>query len=154
MNNKTINKYISLLITITLFLAGILCNDLILRDNNIVYADTEYKTYVDGNIEYRYAEKKDGTITLYGCNMLEEQDSLVIPDYINGKKVTGIGEGAFAYCDSLENITIPENVIDIGYIAFFRCDKLKEVNIECKVNIGQECFLSCEALEQIIANME
>ena len=152
MNNKTINKYIRLLIIITLFLVGILCNDLILRGNNKVYADTEYKTYVDGNIEYRYAEEKDGTITLYAFNMLEEQDSLVIPDYINGKKVTGIGEGAFAYCDSLENITIPENVIDIGYSAFFRCDKLKEVNIEGKVNIGKNCFQSCEALEQIIAN--
>jgi len=41
--------------------------------------------------------------------------------------VTGIGNGAFAECESLTAIIIPDSVSSIGDYAFFCCDNLTSV---------------------------
>ena len=49
---------------------------------------------------------------------LGEHTSLVIPTHIGGVPVTTINEAAFADCDSLTSITIPDSVTTIGNYAF------------------------------------
>ena len=54
---------------------------------------------------------------------------LVIPDEIEGKPVTSIGEVAFWDEDSrskIESITVGKNISTIGFQAFSHCDNLKE----------------------------
>ena len=64
----------------------------------------------------------------------------------------GYGQGlnAFARCDSLASVTLPDSIKSIGDGAFYGCTSLKEINIPDSVTkIGSEAFSSCEALESI-----
>ena len=64
--------------------------------------------------------------------------------------MTVIGVKAFAYCDALTQLTIPEGVATIGNSAFKSCSSLTEVNIPASVtNIGSWVFNYCSALTAI-----
>lgn len=70
--------------------------------------------------------------------------------YIILDGVTTIGKYAFAYCDSLTSITIPNSVTTIGDQAFFSCDNLKSVAIGDSVTtIGYGAFSCCDGLTSI-----
>ena len=76
--------------------------------------------------------------------------SLVIPSELGGKPVTEIGIFAFALCDSLTEVTIPEGVTSIGNAAFSGCSSLTEVTIPKSVtSIGDAAFYNCEALKTV-----
>ncbi|MCQ2312722.1 MAG: leucine-rich repeat domain-containing protein, partial [Paludibacteraceae bacterium] len=71
--------------------------------------------------------------------------SIVIPSKITYKKqtysVTKIGIGAFAWCDGLKSVKIPNSVTTIGDGAFFVCSGLKSVTIPNSVTtIGERAF--------------
>jgi len=81
---------------------------------------------------------------------------VAIPAYINGKPVTAIGEHAFALCDSLIGITIPDTVTSIGNNAFRGCNNLTGVNIPAGVTyLGDKegeanyAFVFCDSLTAI-----
>ena len=56
--------------------------------------------------------------------------NIVIPATYNGKPVTAIGDGAFQYCDSLTNVTIPDSVTSIGFCAFCSCTSLTSIVVD------------------------
>ena len=47
-----------------------------------------------------------------------------IPEYINGKKVTKIGNNAFAN-KSIKSVIIPDSVTSLGSYSFYNCKDLK-----------------------------
>ena len=97
---------------------------------------------------YEYAILPDETIEIIGYNGSESK--VVIPDKIDGKKVTGIGDYAFESCTNLTSITIPDSVTNIGKYAFQSCSNLTSVTIPDSVtNIGQRAFLFCKSLKYI-----
>ena len=49
---------------------------------------------------------------------------------------------AFAECDSLEYVEIPENVT-VGECAFGKCKSLKKVRVGRGCNIHENAFLCC-----------
>ena len=70
-------------------------------------------------------------------------DSISIPESVNynGKTyaITSIGNCAFANCDSLKYVFIPDNVISVGGGIFFSCNSLR--NVILSHNITQyPCF--------------
>ncbi len=72
-----------------------------------------------------------------------------IPDTIDGKTVTEIGEYAFL-STNVESVKIPDGVTSIGMYAFRNCGALKNINIpESVTSIGQGAFFSCWNLENI-----
>jgi hypothetical protein len=72
-------------------------------------------------------EPEDGGIAII---KYEGPDRIVcIPETIDGKPVTGIGERAFMDCRSLISVIIPESVSNIGAMAFFRCFSLKAISV-------------------------
>ena len=79
-------------------------------------------------------------------------DSLTIPDLINGKWITAIGNGAFANNDTIEEINIADAVETIGANAFENCSSLSTVNfVDLGVNsslltIGNAAFKGCTSL--------
>ena len=67
----------------------------------------------------------------------------------NGE-LTTIGYEAFAYCDSLTSVTIPESVTTIGNNAFYHCTSLTSVTIpESITTIGEAAFRSCDSLTSV-----
>ena len=82
-------------------------------------------------------ETATGTL-IQGCN------NSVIP---TDGSVTSIGDYAFAYCDSLTSVTIPDSVTSIGSRAFQSCDSLTSIIIPDGVaSIGENAFRFCWSL--------
>lgn len=68
-----------------------------------------------------------------------------IPDYI-------CAGGLYTNC-SIENLTIPDSVTEIGKHAFSNCDNLKKVDIpESVTNIGEQAFANCAELTSVAMN--
>lgn len=72
---------------------------------------------------------------------------IIIPSIYNEIPVTSIGNYAFAECDTLTNVVIPESVTNIGFRAFYYCDSLKSIIIPNSViSIGVSAFDYCDSL--------
>ena len=68
---------------------------------------------------------------------------VVIADTFEGKPVVVIAEGAFAYCEILASITIPDSVTSIGAAAFLGCDDMISITIPASVtSIGGNALLN------------
>ena len=100
------------------------------------YGDFDYSVLDDGTVE----------ITKY----IGSAEKVEIPEKINGKSVTGIGEYAFEYCENITSVTIPDSVTYIGYFAFELCENLTSITIPNSVtNIGRYAFGYCKSLKNI-----
>ena len=72
--------------------------------------------------------------------------SVKIPD-----SVTAIGDGAFSYCPSLISVTIPNSVTNIESRMFMACNGLKSVKIPNSVtSIEDEAFAWCKSMKSIV----
>ena len=66
------------------------------------------------------------------------------------KGVKVIGDSAFAWCNSLTSINIPNSVTTIGKAAFVHCNSLTSINIPNSVTtIEESAFVNCESLTSI-----
>ena len=87
-----------------------------------------------------YNMKEDNTIEICGYN--GENDCIVIPKKINGKKVKSIGKEAFKE-KSLKSVDIPDGVISIGEKAFYSSN-LENINLPESIEfIGEYAFGKC-----------
>ena len=112
------------------------------------------KTYAATYGDLTYEVQDDGTIEITDCDT-SVSGELTIPDTIEGKKVTSIGSGAFEWCSSLTNITIPNSVTSIGSGAFNGCSSLTNITIPNSVtSIGYGAFISCSSLTNINVEKE
>lgn len=90
---------------------------------------------------------------------LFNKSKTVLLQYASGKRdkqytipdqVTNIGELAFSGCSSLTNIVIPNSVTSIGYCAFYSCSNLAYVTISDSVTyIEDGAFSGCTKLDKI-----
>ena len=88
-----------------------------------------------------------GTIT--DCNA-EAEGELIIPEEIDGVKVTSIGNAAFKDCIGLTSVKIPDSVTTIADYAFEGCSGLTSVNIpDSGVSINRFAFEDCSGLTSI-----
>ena len=89
----------------------------------------------------------NGTITITGYT--GPGGAVAIPDTINGRAVTRIGDHAFN-SGSLTSVTIPDGVTIIGNYAFQYCTSLASVTIPDSVtSIGNNAFSYCTSLSVI-----
>ena len=71
-----------------------------------------------------------------------EAESIIIPEEINGRKITVIGEEAFLNETQLKSIVIPDTVTEIQSFAFLNCDNLDDVVMSKNIEkIGERAFL-------------
>ena len=98
--------------------------------------------------DFEYGVLDDGTVQITDCETGAEK--VVIPDTIDGKSVTSIGEFAFFDCTSLTSITIPDSVTCIEWYAFQGCTSLTSIKIPDSVTeIGSSAFSGCKSLTSI-----
>ena len=104
-----------------------------------------YECNLSGDMVYQ-ASDDAATLVRY----LGSDSKVNIPAELGGKPVTEFGVGAFAYCSSLTEVTIPKSVTSIGRSAFEGCSSLTEVTIpEGVTSIGQAAFAGCNSLTEV-----
>lgn len=108
---------------------------------------------IKGNIPlFGFYEKDDGTICITGFTNEKDETILVIPEKINGKTVTEIGDSAFDG-SSIEEVYFPLTLEKIARGAFRNCYFLKGVGMpESLTYLGEEAFKECYSLESVSLN--
>ena len=91
--------------------------------------------------DFRYALLADGTAEIRGYTGAAGE--VTVPETLDGRAVTRIGEEAFFYA-RVTGVTLPAGVTDIGYRAFMDCTELARVGLPAGlVRIGDEAFAGC-----------
>ena len=105
-------------------------------------------TYQKTEPTYTIREKEDGTVAVTGYTGSES--ALTIPASIDGKKVSEIGDSAFAGLLCLKTVRVPEGVTHIGNYAFECCSLLKKIYLpESLRSIGDGAFSGCGSLSLV-----
>ena len=115
------------------------------RDGYDLVWDNDFKSPITENTVitatltaiYSVSENTITGLTDYGKSLTV----LNIPNVIDGKSVTSIGDDAFRYCSGLTSVVIPDSVTSIGRYAFMNCTGLTNITIPDSVtSIGDRAF--------------
>ena len=75
---------------------------------------------------------------------------VLIPEWVAGKRIVAICDGAFAENRDITEVIIAKNVTRVGLFAFQRCFSLKSVTLHSGVGyIDRSVFDACYALETV-----
>ena len=102
----------------------------------------------DGEDTYTFTLDDDGTVKLTAFDTTATEADAEIPstDYSE----VSIGIGAFAHCEKLKTVILPDSIISIGTGAFGGCYKLRTVNLGNSVrSIDMNAFVLCTSLESV-----
>lgn len=110
-----------------------------------MYKQANTAMSVDG--KYEYEELEDGTIEITGYSGTER--AITIPAQIDGKKVKGIGIGAFYKNSVVRNIKISNGIEYINYDAFGNCYNVRRIEIPESIIDISSTFWNCTNLKEI-----
>ena len=84
-----------------------------------------------------------------GANELTGE--IVIPNLIDNRRVTSVGNRAFYECKRIERVELGENIERLGDAAFCICNSLRRINFPSRLKeISSDCFNECGFKELII----
>ncbi len=99
--------------------------------------------------DFEYAVGEDGGITI--TKYIGTDTDVVIPEKIEGKNVTVIGEEAFRNCQIIESVTMSDAITIIDISAFESCASLASVVLSDKLDqIRDKAFGNCKLLSRIV----
>lgn len=99
---------------------------------------------------YTFMLLDDGTVELTAFSTTASAANAVIPSTAQGHPVTSIGIGAFAHCDKLKTVMLPDSVTSVGTGAFGYCSQLTTVNLgNSVVSIGESAFTFCKSMKKL-----
>ena len=139
--------------------------------NNTANIPNHNQTKPTDSSSFEWEKEEDGVIiTKYKGS----EETVVIPEDIQGKPVRVIGDSAFKYnpdvkcvrlpknlsviainafscCKNLKNVEIPYGTEEIGVLSFFSCGKLESLTLPDSVKeIGSYAFGDCTNLREIV----
>ena len=134
---KSIKKIISVFAVCGLMVTGI---------NVSAEESTKSNTFTDNVLTY----EKTGAYTAKIISCTDQTVSVDIPDEIDGYRVTAVAEKAFAECENLREVSLPDSVTDMGESAFYGCTALEKVKFTGGVNeVPQNTFFYCTSLKDV-----
>lgn len=120
------------------------------KNNEFKFVSIGEYTPIVNNTDFSYSDNGDGTAMITGYR--GEDKDVTIPATINGFKITKI----YSFCmrlqgnNTVESVTIGNNVKEIRSWAFEECSKLKTVNIGKSVRIiGNYAFRKCPEISNV-----
>ena len=113
----------------------------------ILVAGMKVEAETSGDWEYEVLE--DETINI--INYSGQDTNIIVPQTINDKRVTMIGDDAFSGNDNLVSVTIPEGVTALGNWCFENCSNLQRVDLPSTLLSlgGLSTFTDCINLTDI-----
>lgn len=109
---------------------------------NALAGEEKAEVFYTGAWDYKLDQ--DGTAVIvgyYGHYFHGKSFEVDVPEELDGRQVTGIGDRVFYECTSLTGITIPETVVSIGEEVFSGCSSLEDITIpESVTRIGKYAF--------------
>jgi len=128
----------------------------------------------DDGVPFTYNTLRDGTVEI--TSYTGRRRYITVPEYVDGRAVSAIADGAFSgerelrqiilpsgirkiganafsQCTSLTEITIPSAVTEIGYGAFSECVRLRSLNFQENSNLKTVldfAFSSCASLTELV----
>ena len=157
---KKDKKFIIRLISVAVLCVLVLSNSLILTSS---YTATPAS-------QFSYSVLSDNTVMITAYN--GNSENLVIPDTINGLKVTQLGAWLFSanktvksvrmtnnitklnagvfYSSNVMFVSLSKNLQYIGNKCFYGCDQLKSIQIPSGVLIYESAFEHCDKLSTVI----
>ena len=97
---------------------------------------------------FRAVELDDGSVMI--TKYTGQEEILIVPDTILGKKVTVIGEYAFAENQTVVSAALPATVTKISAYAFYGCTALTSVIVPHGLQeIGDSAFANCQSLRSL-----
>lgn len=102
--------------------------------------------------EEAFADTAVFTVSGDGCTLesLPDVKAYSVPATYDGRPVTAIGENAFAKCESLVTVKLPQGLRTIGDGAFAGCRELIAVELpDTLTAIGDRAFARCASLASV-----
>lgn len=97
---------------------------------------------------YTYATLPDGTVKI--LSYTGKRKYLTVPDTIEGKTVSCIGESAFENNARLRKVSLPEHLTEIMPYAFNGCSRLLSIDVpESVQTIGTFAFYGCARMSSV-----
>lgn len=103
-----------------------------------------------------WKDNKVTTTLIRAPKNITEYDGMIMESEEEAVEITEIGESAFANCENLQVVTLPESTKSIGYKAFENCTSLEMVMINAtdSISIKNKAFAGCSSLRIIASNAE
>lgn len=117
--------------------------------NGLFAGCTLYVTKVTDGFRY-FVENDEAHIVEYIGSDIQSIEraggglTVIIPEYLDGYRVTKIAEKAFAGNEEIEIIELPDSIREIADSAFEGCINLKRINIPNDAKLGKDVFKDCE----------
>lgn len=114
--------------------------------------ETEVAEEADASsgIEFNYEELSDGTLSIWFFDADESHKTIEIPEEIDGKKVSEIGDSLFEGNEDVEKVVLPESITTILPDAFRFATSLKELEINGAVeSVGVKAIYGCNELKTL-----
>lgn len=128
--------------------AAVLSACLLAPAGSVLAEETESgsNTFDDGTLTYTILNSTEVSVT--GCTASATHIS-IMPE-IDGYDVVSIGEEAFANCDALQAVAIPNTVTEIGTGAFYGCTGLTSLTLpDAVTEIESGTFFGCSGLTEL-----
>ncbi len=142
MRKRVMRRALSLVLAIAICAGSV-------AQNTIQTEAAKAKEYTSGDYTYTMLGEDTVTVTGYTGN----ESAVVIPEKLDGHRVTAIGQAAFKGNAAVRSVTIPDAVEDIGAAAFQGCSNLQSVNypLQLKTCGGTSgVFADCPALTKMV----
>jgi len=112
------------------------------EDNDISDNEIQQKNYI-----YSVCEEDNTVIIL---SYLGNDSIVFVPEELEGRTVSAIGEEAFSGIPGIEQVILPDGIVEIGEEAFSYCPKLQYVFMAQGVKtIGYGAFMCCPSLMEV-----